>query len=168
MEQMATEMGEYVVGAYLKMVMGCDHVGFNVRPPGGGLKGLGEFDVVGMHFGTATAYLCEVATHIDGLNYGKGNKEASEKVAAKLRRQRDYARDHLSMFSTQVFMFWSPNVRRGALTEELAKIEGLQLFINQTYTDAVEKLRAEARQTKADTGNPFFRALQIIEHLRRV
>lgn len=165
---MPTEMGEYVVGAYLKIVVGCDHVGFNVRPPGGGIKGLSEFDVVGMHFGSATAYLCEVATHIDGLNYGKGNKEASEKVAAKLRRQRDYARECLSLFNNKVFMFWSPNVPRGAMTDELSKIDGLQLFINQTYTQAVEKLRAEARKTKADTGNPFFRALQIIEHLRRV
>lgn len=164
---MPTEMGEYVVGAYLKMVLGCDHVGFNVRPPGGGIKGLGEFDVVGMHFGSATAYLCEVATHISGLNYGKGNKEAPEKVIAKLRRQRDYARECLPLFNNQVFMFWSPNVPRGAMTDELSKIEGLQLFINQTYTQAVDQLRTEARKTKADTGNPFFRALQIIEHLRR-
>jgi hypothetical protein len=162
-----TEMGEYVVGAYLKMVKGCDHVGFNVRPPGGGIKGLGELDVVGMHFGSATAYLCEVATHIDGLNYGKGNQEVFDKVVAKLRRQREYAQESLSLFSTQVFMFWSPNVSRGVMAE-LNKIEGLQLFTNQTYSEAVEKLRTEARRTKADTGNPFFRALQIIEHLRRV
>ena len=33
---------EYVVGAYLKLEEECDFVDFNVRPPGGGLKGLGE------------------------------------------------------------------------------------------------------------------------------
>ena len=67
---MSTEMGEYVVGAYLKLEEGCDFVDFNVRPPGGGLKGLGELDVVGLNFRTKTAFLCEVSTHIKGLTYG--------------------------------------------------------------------------------------------------
>ncbi|MGB5215711.1 MAG: hypothetical protein WBN88_18965 [Anderseniella sp.] len=39
---MATEMGEYLVGAYLQLEQQCDVVSFNVRPPGGGLKGLQE------------------------------------------------------------------------------------------------------------------------------
>ena len=30
---MKTEMGEYIVGAYLKLVEGCDVVDYNVRPP---------------------------------------------------------------------------------------------------------------------------------------
>jgi len=32
--------GEQLVGAYLKIVEGCDVVSYNVRPPGGGLRGL--------------------------------------------------------------------------------------------------------------------------------
>lgn len=47
---MATEMGEYLVGAYLKLVEGCDFVDYNVRVPGGGMAGLNELDVVGIHF----------------------------------------------------------------------------------------------------------------------
>jgi hypothetical protein len=39
---MATEMGEYIVGAYLKLVLGCDVVDYNTRPPGGGVTGLNE------------------------------------------------------------------------------------------------------------------------------
>jgi hypothetical protein len=35
---MKTEMGEYVVRAYLKEVLRCDFVDYNVRPPGGGLE----------------------------------------------------------------------------------------------------------------------------------
>lgn len=58
---MATEMGEYLVGAYLQLEQQCDVLSFNVRPPGGGLKGLQELDVVGLNFKTNTAYLCEVA-----------------------------------------------------------------------------------------------------------
>ena len=58
---MSAEMGEYLVGAYLQLEEQCDVVSFNVRPPGGGLKGLEELDVIGLNFKTSTAYLCEVA-----------------------------------------------------------------------------------------------------------
>jgi hypothetical protein len=163
---MRTEMGEYVVGAYLKVVLGCDHVGYNVRPPGGGLKGLGELDVIGMHFKSATAYLCEVATHLDGLNYGRGNGDSNARIAAKVLRQQEYARENLAQFPNQVFMFWSPVVRGSVLIDELRKIEGLKLFINEEYTEAVGQMRALARTRTSDSGNPFFRALQILEHLR--
>jgi hypothetical protein len=42
--------GEYFVGAYLKSVKDCDFIDYNVRIPGGGLKGLSELDVVGLNF----------------------------------------------------------------------------------------------------------------------
>lgn len=68
---MKTEMGEYVVGAYLKLVEQCDVADYNVRPPGGGLAGLSEFDVIGLRFKDRTATMCEVTTHIRGLVYGE-------------------------------------------------------------------------------------------------
>jgi hypothetical protein len=34
-----TEIGEYIVGAYLKIIKKCDFVDYNVRLPLGGLKG---------------------------------------------------------------------------------------------------------------------------------
>jgi hypothetical protein len=52
---MATEMGEYLVGAYLKLVLGCGVVDYNARPPGGGLQGLGELDVIGFDFVSRSA-----------------------------------------------------------------------------------------------------------------
>ena len=39
---MLTDIGEYVVGAYLKLKLNCDFVDYKIRPPGGGLKGLEE------------------------------------------------------------------------------------------------------------------------------
>ena len=66
---MNTEMGELLIGAYLKVIEGCDVVCYNQRPPGGGLKGLHELDVLGLHFGKRTAFLCEVTTHTGGLLY---------------------------------------------------------------------------------------------------
>ena len=46
---MGTDPGEYIAGCYLKKILNCDFVDYNVRAPGGGLKGLGELDVVGIN-----------------------------------------------------------------------------------------------------------------------
>lgn len=73
---MLTDIGEYFVGAYLQLCEECDVVDYNVRPPGGGLAGLGELDVLGFNFKTDSVFLCEVTTHIRGLLY-KNNKERS-------------------------------------------------------------------------------------------
>ncbi len=162
---MKTEIGEYIVGAYLKEIFECDFVDYNVRRPGGGLKGLEEFDVVGLDFTTQTAYLCEVTTHIRGLLY-KSNKESVQRIRTKHLRQKNYARDHLSTFPTVHYMFWSPVVPRGYLTDNLPQIDGLELIINGRYKACVNELRARARSTTHDPGNVFFRTLQILEHLR--
>lgn len=162
---MTAEMGEYVVGAYLKLEEGCDFVDYNVRPPGGGLKGLEELDVVGLNFKSETAYLCEVTTHIKGLLY-VDNRTTVERVKNKYRRQCQYAERYLGNFPTHRFMFWSPVVPRGYLTENLDRIEGLDLVLNGRYRECIDRLRERARVEAQDTGNPFFRALQILEHLR--
>lgn len=94
---MKTQMGEYVVGAYLKRILECDVVDYNVRPPGGGLEGLAEFDVVGLKFGERSAYICEVTTHLDGLQYGN-NQTTIERIREKFERQRWYAQTCLSSF----------------------------------------------------------------------
>lgn len=158
-------MGELAVGAYLKLCLGCAFVDYNVRPPGGGLEGLGELDVVGLDPDSGRAFLCEVTTHIRGLLYGS-NAETVERVRKKHARQRDYAAKHLKAFSSITFMFWSPIVPVGFITEGLSRIEGLQLVINQEYARRVAELRVLARTAAHDAGNDFFRALQILEHLR--
>ena len=37
---MNTEMGEYLVGAYLKLINKCDIIDYNARRPGGRMPGL--------------------------------------------------------------------------------------------------------------------------------
>ena len=160
-----TEMGEYVVGAYLKLEEQCDFVDYNVRPPGGGLPGLTELDVIGINLSLSVAFLCEVTTHIRGLLY-TNNRTTIERVKQKHQRQRDYAKRYLGDFKVHKFMFWSPVVPVGYLTENLNKIDGLDLVINGSYRDRVGQLRDRARTEAHDTGNPFFRAMQITEHLR--
>jgi hypothetical protein len=162
---MATEVGEYLVGAYLKLIEGCDFVDYNVRPPGGGLAGLEELDVVGFRFETSTAYLCEVTTHIRGLLYGD-NRRTIQRIKRKYKRQQEYAGKHLQQFQHHVFMFWSPVVPEGYLTAHLAQIDGLQLVINCEYKRRTNQLLERARKEKHDTGNPVFRVFQILGSLR--
>ncbi len=162
---MITDVGEYIVGAYLKLVQKCDFVDYNVRPPGGGLKGLGELDVLGLDFESSTAYLCEVTTHIRGLLY-RNNEETVRRIANKHQRQVEYAKKYLANFSNHVFMFWSPVVPKGYITRGLQNIPNLELVINGEYKRRIERLRELAKKMTHDTRNPFFRMLQILEHLR--
>lgn len=162
---MTAEMGEYAVGAYLKIINGCDFVDYNVRRPGGGLAGLDELDVIGLDFKNKVAYLCEVTTHITGLLY-VDNPTTVKRVKQKYEKQRKYAEEHLEDFPSRHFMFWSPVVPQGYLTQGLQKINGLELVINEEYTTRIGELRLKAKVMANDTGNPFFRVLQILEHLR--
>lgn len=161
---MATEMGEYLVGAYLKLIEKCDFVDYGVREPGGGLSGLNELDVVGINFNNKKAFLCEVTTHIRGLLY-KDNKESIRRITRKHQIQQDYANSHLSEFEP-VFMFWSPYVPKGYLTDELPNIDSLELVINSEYKRRVGELQRKASQERQETGNPAFRLLQILGALR--
>ena len=161
---MKTEMGEYIVGACLKLLRECDFVDYNVRRPGGGLAGLNEIDVVGLNLKSKTTYLCEVTTHLDGLLYVNA-KTTVDRINKKYKHLRDYAKDLLSDFPNRHFMFWSPVVRE-SIAIELNKINGLELVINKDYTAYIELLQQLAKKGTHDTGNPTFRVLQILRHLR--
>ena len=162
---MITDVGEYIVGSYLKTILKCDYIDYNVRPPGGGLKGLGELDVIGLDLESRTAYLCEVTTHIRGLKYGNSAKTL-QKVKDKYKRQKQYAKKYLKTFPNIRYMFWSPNVPVGVLTKGLNKLKGLELYINGKYKLCITDLMYEAAIATHDARNPFFRMLQIVEHMR--
>ncbi len=136
-----------------------------MRFPGGGLKGLGELDVIGLDFKNKKAYLCEVTTHIRGVLY-KNNPTTVEKIKAKYKRQKEYAKSQLDSFSNKHFMFWSPVVPKGYITKELIKIKGLSVVINEDYTSCINELKEQAKLLTNDVGNPFFRTLQILERLK--
>jgi len=162
---MSTDIGEYIVGAYLQFIEGCDFIDYNIRPPGGGLKGLEELDVVAFNFKKETAYLCEVTTHVRGLRY-KNNNETVDRIKKKHERQKKYAKIYLKNFKHHRFMFWSPVVPEGYITENLHKIPTLELIINGEYKKRIEQLRGKAKEITYPIKNPFFRMLQIIEHMR--
>ena len=55
---MNTEMGEYLVGAWLKEIKQCDFIQYNARLPKGHLPGLAEVDVIGLDLKNKIAYHC--------------------------------------------------------------------------------------------------------------
>jgi hypothetical protein len=141
-------------------------VDYNVRTPGGGLEGLNELDVLGLDFKNQVAYICEVTTHIRGTLY-KDNSTTVERIKKKHERQKIYAQKYLPNFADHHFMFWSPVVPEGYITNGLRSIDTLELVINREYAKCVEELREKAKISTYDTNNPFFRTLQILEHLRK-
>ena len=165
---MNTDIGEYIVGAYLQIIKGCDLVCYNLRISEGKLKGLNELDVLGLDLKNKTAYLCEVTTHIKGLLY-KNNNQTIKKIKDKYNFQKKYANKCLPKYFKKEYMFWSPVVPKGKLTKVFnknKKFNGLKFVINEKYTECINELREKAKELSNDTGNTAFRLLQIIEHLK--
>jgi len=164
---MKTEIGEYVVGAYLKLILNCDVVDYNVRDRSGTrLQALGELDVIGLRFSDKTAYICEATTHITGMLIGTADNTV-KKVAEKHTRQQQYARQNLKDFTQHYFMLWSPRVTSAKILRGFATINSLQFVINEDYTAKVDELVAYASKNAGDTNNPFMRSLQLLAALKR-
>jgi hypothetical protein len=137
---MNIEMGEYIVGAYLKIIKNCGVVDYNVRRPGGRLTGLNELGVMGLDFKNRIAYLCEVTTHLDGLLYGSSNNTTMERIRKKFYHMKEYADDQLSNFFTEKhLMLWSPVVTPKTRVE-LENINEIELIISEVYTECINEL----------------------------
>jgi DNA invertase Pin-like site-specific DNA recombinase len=68
-------------------------------------------------------------------------------------------------------MLWSPYVPKGMLTEGLSKMGkdlnmNIELVINEEYTKRIKKLQVKAKEDKKDRGELFYRALQILGHIK--
>lgn len=163
---MPTDIGEYIVGAYLQIINECDFVHYNTRFHGE----QGDIDVIGLrlHQGNRrTAYLCEVKTHLGGLSGSRG-KEA-EKLSAQIRAAQRYASTTLKGW-TCVFQIWSPKV--GRTTEQRIRDDvgkggpglpkELEFVFNDEYRKKIEELANSARHNDRSVENPAFRLLQIL------
>ncbi|MEF8785657.1 MAG: hypothetical protein V5A45_06955 [Haloarculaceae archaeon] len=176
--------GELLVGAYLKLVEGCELVTYNQRSTERGDQI--ELDVIGMNPGDENeVFVCEVTTHLGGLNYSR--RVDSEKWAeygsyqgslATLERKFDadgeYIADLFESAERYRFQLWSPIVR-GRMVDGLQELAGefdtrtdqeLELVINEQYTAKIDRLRQVAASTTKQHGELGFRLLQILEHLR--
>jgi hypothetical protein len=183
-----TQLGEHIVGAYHKLVTDCEVVSYNQRSKTEGEQM--EIDVIGIDStdGEQVIYTCEVITHLHGTIYpGEpstsrwdefGNTDYQytlEKLWKKFTADHEYVTEVFDDADQYVFQLWSPVLPRGYLTDGLdqfaAEFEAeynhdIEMIINGEYTDRVEDLRELAADDKKDYGEPAFRFLQILEHLR--
>jgi Holliday junction resolvase-like predicted endonuclease len=166
---MAEDIGESLVGAYLRYVEGCEFVLFNTFLPG--IQG--EIDVIGIRFGEPRdIFFAEVTTHLGGMTYG-GNKSTVDKVRAKLVRSQAFAAERFPS-DRHHFSVWSPRVPEGAMTGEFsamasefeARGERLSFVINRDYGDSVQKLIEVARTDSRATSDPAYRLLQVLARVR--
>ena len=169
--------GEELVGSYLREVLQCDFVEFNLRTK----FAQGEIDVVGINSDKKIAYICEVTTHLElGLQYVKDNRPDNVgRLVKKFKKDIEYARKFLPNFECK-FMFWSPIVKPGSAkakydqSKDVEEIKNslkedynvdLQVIINSEYLKCIKKLRAVALQRTDEIKSPIMRFLQIEEKL---
>jgi hypothetical protein len=135
----AMDIGESLVGSYMRQVRDCYSVTFNTYLP----TSQGEIDVIGVRLsedGTRPkVYLAEVATHLDVLNYN-GYAATVTKVQTKMASARAYA---AAIYPNAVVTveLWSPVVPSG-LVSQLEDCGG-ELVVNP----ALHRLRAGAAQS---------------------
>jgi hypothetical protein len=163
------DIGESLVGSYLRYLKECEVVVYNVHTP----DVQGELDVIGLKHGEPrVVWLCEVITHIRGVLYGSGYAATVSKIRDKVGRARDFA---AATFPGQEHRFeiWSPIVPSGAvkLFDELAEAYSsedldVQFVVNERYTERVQELVTHARGSTKATSEPAYRLLQVLTHLR--
>ncbi|GAA1740536.1 hypothetical protein GCM10009809_40050 [Isoptericola hypogeus] len=154
------EIGESLVGAYLRHVRGCHTVAYNAYLP----EQQGEIDVIGIAGAgeEQSVWIAEVAIHLDDLNYG-GNAKSVETVRRKVDRALQYARNVYNEDSPTV-EFWSPKVPPG-IVSGLEAFEDITLVLNHEFTRRVNELAAIAGKSTKQYGDDGFRFLQVLTHL---
>lgn len=161
------EMGENLAGCYLKLILGCEIVVYNQR-----IFRQGEVDVIGIDLDKKIIYLCEVTTHILGVGYGKSYQDSIKRIRNKFTMDIKYSKNILKEFK-KVFMYWAPNVPSGIVKllesykkELVNKGVDFRLVINREYAERVNQLAELAKKDAQNRGEPFYRVLQILGHLR--
>jgi hypothetical protein len=171
--------GERLVGDYLRHVKGCDFVDFNVSTT----ATQGEIDVVGVSLATKLAYICEVVTHLTtGIQYVKNSRpDTSDRLIKQFIKDIQYGSKFSADYTVR-YMLWSPVVRRSLgkpeydqfahlkrVEEEVKSKTGIEivLVINKAYVEAIDALRAFARDETKELKSPVMRFLQIEEWARK-
>lgn len=184
----SAQLGEQIVGAYHSLITGCEVVSYTVRSEVQGEQM--DLDVLGIDTeqGQRTLYICEVATHLDGLDYGGKPTDdywrefgstkyqgTLDTIYRKFNADLQYVTRVYDDAEEYKLQFWSPYVSKGHLTsgfEKMAERFGdekdvvLEFLINEKYTEKVEELRGRAGRETKQYGEPAYRFLQIMEHMR--
>jgi Holliday junction resolvase-like predicted endonuclease len=158
------DIGEDLVGAYLRMVVECQIVQFNVRT---GI-GQGEIDVIGLRVDEnriVEAWFCEVSTHTGGLGGYQG--DAVGKMTKKLKSVRAYAKSTYPRVTSHI-QVWAPKVTPGMQSKLQPALRGkpdAELVCETGYTERIQALARKARTEKAYNDSSSFRLLQVLTRL---
>lgn len=160
-------MGESLVGAYLRYGEECDFVVYGTQT-----EKQGEIDVVGFKVEERQVWMCEVATHLDGLQYNSGGTVATlKKVRTKVERAVAFG-NRMFVGQERRFEWWSPKVGpklAAGLEKVAAELSSdetaVDFVINEEYAERVLLLFEKAGKGTKATPEPFFRSLQILTHL---
>ena len=171
--------GEEIAGEYLKIILGCDFVEYNLYTP----DVQGEIDVVGINAKEKVVYICEVATPlVTGLMYVSNKKPDNvNRFVKKFRKNIKYANKYFSDYEKH-YMLWSPIVKNSgpnAKTNQLKDIKEIQRIfkvesnvdiepvINHKYKQCLNELRAYAAKETKELKSPIMRLMQIEEKLSK-
>jgi len=183
------KIGEQLVGAYHKLINECEMVGYNQFSDRAGDQMEVDVLAVRTNEGRQRVYVCEVVTHLDGINYG-GNPSDEywsefgstayqgtlDTIYQKFLVDKKYVERVFDDSHEYRFPLWAPYVAEGYRTSGLKKLverfneeygEEIDLIINESYTNEIEKLRSLAGQETKKRGESAYRLLQILEHMRR-
>jgi len=172
-------IGEEIVGEFLRVIFGCDFVSYNVYTQ----EDQGEMDVVGIDLLNRKVYICEVATHlITGLQYVRnGQPDNVRRFTAKFVKSLRYAKNHFKNYSIEL-MLWSPIVKdqgskaKNNQMRDIKKIKShmsskhkctVTAIINDKYQTCLDALRAYARRETKEMKSPVLRIMQIEEKLAK-
>ena len=179
-------IGEELVGQYLKHIKKCDFISYNVSTP----DTQGEIDVIGICIGKSEKriYICEVAIHLEtGLQYTKNKRPDNiERLKKKFSKDIEYAQKYFQGYEITA-MLWSPIVKKskvGSVYNQMDsvleaqkylklkyKIE-IELVINESFEKYFSELKEIALNLSEEAKSPVIRLMQIegklSRHLNRV
>lgn len=177
---MTENPGEHLVGQYLKEVRDCDFVEYNLQTR----YVQGEIDVVGINSREKLVYICEVATHLQGLGlqYTKDNHPDNvARLTDKFDKDIEYANINFPDFKKE-FMLWTPIARKskeGFSTNPFRDLQEIKDYVkathsielkivaNEGYLNAIKELRKVAESRTDQMNSPIMRFLQIEEKLKK-
>lgn len=157
------DIGESLVGSFYRQLKGCHSVLYNTFLP----HAQGEIDVIALRLGAEVeVFAAEVAIHLESLQYGT-YEVTTEKVTTKMVSARTYC-EQVFRDAAVTLEFWSPVVPKGLVSSitERGQEHGFALVANDDFTERMQALIVEAAQHTKQTGEPAYRMLQLLTHLR--
>ncbi len=166
-------VGEILVGDYLRIKESCDFIDYNVYTR----DSQGEIDVIGINNKAKKVFICEVAIHLKtGIQYTKNKRpDTCQRLTDKFTKDIEYANKYFRGYKKE-FMLWSPIVKDSKgkieynqadhlkrMTDEIKKRTKIkiQLMVNDKFHAAFLELKKYAASNSEELKSPVLRLLQI-------